>query len=80
MGCIVKVLETARDAGFQCKRDLQKYLIEFILMHKRIGLRELAELLEINSIELNSVLRSNSYLSARASSLLIQWFLMIVAE
>ena len=80
MGCFSEVLESQLKNDIACKSNKQNYLIEFILTHSNIDLHDLAELVNVDAIELSHVLAGKSFLPEPAASLLREWFMILVAE
>lgn len=78
MGCFTEALKAPHKNDIICKENKQKYIIEFILTHSSIDLNDLAQLVNVNAIELSHVLAGKSFLSKKASSLLSQWFVMMI--
>lgn len=80
MGCFTEALKAPHKNDIICKESKQKYIIEFILTHSRIDLNDLAQLVNVNVIELSHVLAGKSLLPKEASSLLSQWFVLMLEE
>lgn len=80
MGCFTDALKAPHKNDLVCKENKQRYIIEFILTHSSIDLNDLAQLVNVNAIELSHVLAGKSFLPKEASSLLSQWFVMMLEE
>lgn len=80
MGCFTEALKAPHKNDIICKENKQKYIIEFILTHSSIDLNDLAQLVNVNAIELSQVLAGKAFLSKKASSLLSQWFVLMLEE
>ena len=80
MGCFDEILELPHKNNINCEEKKQKYLIEFILTHGSIDLNDLAELVGVHAIELSHVLAGKSFLPKSSSTLLSQWFLILLED
>ena len=80
MGCFTEVLKSPLKNEIDYKKNKQRYMIEFILTHSSIDLNDLAVLVNVSAIELSHVLAGKSFLPQKSSSLLSQWFVMLLEE
>ncbi|EHL31333.1 hypothetical protein [Legionella drancourtii] len=80
MGCLAEVLGSFSDVNFKCKKENQKYLIEFILFFSNYDLKSLAELLEVNLLFLSQVVSGKYYLNEDRALKLLKWFLIFIGE
>lgn len=76
MGCFSERLQV----DFKCKKDAQKYLIEFILSQGNYDLKALADLPGIDVIELSVVLSGKYFLEDKPAADLMKWFLLFIGE
>lgn len=80
MGCFTEALKAPHENDIIYKEKKQRHIIEFILTHSSIDLNDLAELVNVSAIELSHVLAGKSFLPKKSSSLLSQWFVMMLEE
>lgn len=78
MGCLAKVWASEAGVHFERRKEAQKYLIEFILIHSNYDLKNLAEILDVNALLLSQVVSGFSYLEGVPATKLIEWFLMFI--
>lgn len=80
MGCIAEVMASVSDVSFKCKKDAQKYLIEFVLIHSQYDLKALAEILDVSTLLLGQVLCGKAFLDENTSRKLVEWFLLFASD
>lgn len=80
MGCIAEVMASVSDVNFKCKKEAQKYLIEFVLIHSQYDLKALAEILDVSTLLLGQVLCGKVYLDENIARKLVEWFLLFVSD
>lgn len=80
MGCFSEVLEAPLKNDIAYNANKQSLLIEFILTHSSLDLNDLAELVNVNVIELSHVLAGKSFLPENSSSLLLEWFMILTTD
>lgn len=74
------VVEPIIDIKFKCRKDRQKYLIEFILTYGNLNLKELAGILGVNILILSQVIIGLAYLSGQSVIRLIELFSMLFSD
>lgn len=80
MGHIAEVFEPTINVSLKCKRDNQKYLIEFILVHSELDLKSLAMLLQVNPMLLSQTLTGLSFLTGKSATKLTELFIMLLND
>lgn len=80
MGNIAEVLEPTINVSFKCKRDNQKYLIEFILVHSELDLKSLAMILQVNPLVLSQTLKGLAFLTGKSTIKLVELFIMLIND
>jgi hypothetical protein len=80
MGHIAEVLEPTINVTLKCKRDNQKYLIEFILVHSALDLKALAMILQVNPMVLSQTLTGIAFLTEKSAIKLAELFVMLINE
>jgi hypothetical protein len=81
MGCLaLEIIEPIVTTKFKCKKENQKYLIEFILTHGDSDLKSLSILLESSTRELSNVLIGVDYLTGASAVKLAKFFLIFFNE
>lgn len=78
MGCLAEVWASEVGVNFEYKKETQKYLIEFILMHCKYDLVALAEVLDVSPLLLSHVVSGYSYLKHDVALRLKDWFLIAI--
>lgn len=78
MGCLAEVWASEVGVQFERRKEAQKYLIEFILTHSDYDLKNLAEILNVNTLVLSQVVSGFNYLEGIAATRLIEWFLLFI--
>lgn len=80
MGHIAEVLEPTINVTLRLKKDNQKYLIEFILVHSELDLKSLATILQINPIVLSQTLTGLTFLTGKSAIKLAELFIMLIND
>ncbi|HRD69002.1 MAG TPA: hypothetical protein PK657_02550 [Legionella sp.] len=80
MDCLADTFVSDSVLNFKCKKESQKYLIEFMLKCGSYDLQDLAELLDVNVLQLSDVLCGKSYLNTDVSKNLVNWFVLLLRE
>ncbi|HFS6879463.1 TPA: hypothetical protein ACH1MH_000016 [Legionella pneumophila] len=80
MGCFTEVSEPVIDVKFRLKRDTQKYLIDYILSYSKLDCKDLAQILETNSLKVSRVLAGKDFLGPEKAHNLFQYFTMLIGQ
>ena len=80
MGNSNQVLRVSTYPSLACKKEVQKYLIEFILTYSSYDLKSVAELLEIPVLLLSEVMSSHVYLEEEVANKLLDWFFILIGD
>lgn len=80
MGCFTEVSETVIDVKFQLKKDVQKYLIDYILSYSELDCKELAQILEANPLMVSQVLAGKDFFGPVKAHNLFQYFTMLIGH
>ncbi|HAU1059745.1 TPA: hypothetical protein ACT9LO_002539 [Legionella pneumophila] len=78
MGCIAEFWASDNGVGFKCEKEVQKYIIEFLLTYSGYDLISLSEVLGCNTILLSMVLSGKDYLDSTKTEQLIKWFFLFL--
>lgn len=78
MNYFVDTLVAGSAESFNCKKEAQKYLIEFILNCSCYDLEALAEVLDVNVLLLSDALSGKGYLKSDTAKNLVDWFLLLI--
>lgn len=80
MDCLPDAVEVVLEIKFKCKKDRQKYLVEFILTYSSLDLKSLAELLNISVLMLSQRAAGVTFLTATAAIRLAEIFCMLFSD
>ena len=80
MGCSDQIMGSGENVHFTCRKEEQKYFIEFILTHSNYDLKALAELLDINILLLSQVISGHAYLEEQVVIRLMDWYCILIGD